>query len=228
MNSIQRTGGTAGIVAAALFVVLLATTFTYDPAAYSDPAKALEFAARQQGLRTVVGLAGVLAAVALVLFYAGLANRLRERTPARAQATYNFGVIGAVGLALGSLTDWLGIAYLVGYAAKDATAAQHAWVALTTVDIGFYGLAGLSLGISTIVAGWAVAQSGALRPATGWIAVVAGVIAFVATVAQAFVPPSSSVVFMAYLITGLLFLAWFGLAGSELRRMHAAVAMRRT
>lgn len=216
MSSIQRNAGTAGILTAVFFLILLAVTFRYDPAAFTDPVKALTFASEQRALKAVVGLVSILSSIALILFFAGLANRLADRTPTRAQATLYFGILGAAGLGIGSLLDWQGVAYLAGRVASDQTAAYHAWLALAAASTAIYGFAGALFGASTIAASWAVVSAGAMRRAIGWLGLLASLVLVVGTILPALVPESSFDSF--YIAAGVLLLIWFAWTGIELRR----------
>jgi hypothetical protein len=215
MTNVHRAAGTAGMLTAVLFVILLGTTFTYDPAAYTDPARALAFAQQAKGVRTVAGIAGVLSGIVLVIFFAGLADRLAGTTPLRAMLTRNFGVIGAAALALGSLIDWAGISFLTSF--KDQTAAQHAWVALFALDAGVYGLTGVFMGIAVLAAGSAMVGEHLLSARAGWLGIAAAAVIVVGTLLQS-VLPEASWVFAFYLVAGILFLIFFAWTGSALRR----------
>lgn len=216
MTNVHRAAGTAGLAAALLVLVLLGTTFTYDPAAYTDPARALAFAQQAKGLRTIVGVAGVLSGIALVIFFAGLADRLAGTTPLRAMLTRNFGIIGAAALALGSLVDWAGINFLASF--KDQTAAQHAWVAIFAIDAGVYGLSGAFMGIAVLAAGAAMVGEHLLNARAGWLGIAAAAVIVVGTVLQS-VLPDAPWVFAFYIVGGVLLLIWFAWTGAALRRV---------
>jgi hypothetical protein len=216
MTNVHRAAGTAGMLAALLFVILLGTTFTYDPAAYTDPARALAFAQQAKGLRTIAGISGVLSGIVLVIFFAGLADRLATTTPLRAMLTRNFGIIGAAALALGSLVDWAGISFLASF--SDQVAAQHAWVALFAMDAGIYGLTGAFLGIAVLAAGSAMVGERLLSRNAGWVGIGAAAVIIVGTLLQAVLPPDTPWLFAFYIGAGILFLIWFAWTGTALRR----------
>jgi|RifCSP19_3_1023858.scaffolds.fasta_scaffold33965_2 MFS family permease len=222
MNAIQRNGGSAGFVTAALFVILLVLSFSLDPSIFSDPERALAYAREQGTRRTAMGVAAIAGALALAVFVAGLADRLHPKTPTRGAMTYLFGLIGAIGLAFGSLVDWLGIGYLVGTAARDEIAVQHAWYAVSAVSAAAYGLAGIGLSAAAIAASWAIVAEVAMRSAIGWIGLAAAVIILVASAAQALVPPGTTVQFLSYVVGGILFVIWFAWTALELRRLPSS------
>lgn len=215
MRGVARAAGSAGIAAAVLFLILLGTTFSYDPAAYSDPAKALAFAQEAKILRTVVGLSGVLSGIVLVIFFAGLGDRLAASAPVRAVVTRYFGILGGAALALGSLVDWAGISFLASF--NDQVAAQHAWVALFALDAGIYGLTGAFMGLAVLAAGWAIVGTRVLSPTAGWLGILGAVIIVVGTVLAAILP-TAEWVFVFYIAAGVLLLIWFGWTGMALRR----------
>lgn len=65
---------------------------------------------------------------------------------------------------------------------------------------------------------WADIATGALRPAAGWIGILAAVVAIIGLVGQSVLPPESSTIFVVYMAAGILFLIWFAWVGRELRR----------
>lgn len=216
MTNVHRAAGTAGLAAALLFLILLGTTFTYDPAAYTDPVGALAFAQQAKGLRTIVGVTGVLSGIALVTFFAGLADRLAGTTPLRAMLTRNFGIIGAAALALGSLVDWAGINFLASF--KDQTAAQHAWVAIFAIDAGVYGLTGAFMGIAVLAAGSAMVGERLLSRNAGWLAIAGAITILIGTLLQGILPADTPWLFGFYIVAGVMLLIWFAWTGMALRR----------
>jgi hypothetical protein len=64
-------------------------------------------------------------------------------------------------------------------------------------------------GASILVAGWAIAATGALSPTLGWYAVVTGVVILLQFLTNA------PILFLAGIILAIVWLAW---AGSQLRR----------
>lgn len=218
MTAVSRAAGSAGFAAAILFVILLGTTFSYDPGAYNDPVKALAFAQQAKTLRAIVGLAGVLSGIVLVVFFAGLGERLAVGAPVRGMVTLYFGIIGGAALALGSLVDWAGMSFLASF--KDQVAAQHAWVALFAFDAGIYGLTGVFMGIAVLAAGSAMIGTRVLSATAGWLGILGAAIIILGTILGA-VLPTAEWVFVFYLAAGLLLLVWFGWTGLTLRRQMA-------
>ena len=216
MTSVQRAAGTAGLAVAVLFLILLGATAAYDPGAYNDPVRALAFAQQATGLRALVGTAGVLAGIALVIFFAGLGDRLGTGAPVRALLARYLGVIAGAALAFGSLVDWIGINSLASF--KDQTAAQHAWVAIFAFDAGIYGLTGVFLGIAVLAAGAAMVRERLVSAAAGWLALVGAAVIVLWIVLQGVVPADTTWLFAFYIVAGILLLIWFGWTGAALRR----------
>lgn len=216
MTAVHRAAGTAGIVIAILFAILLGTTASYDPAAYSDPVRALAFAQQATPLRTITGIAGVLAGIALVVFFAGLGDRLSTGAPVRALLAKYPGVIAGAALAFGSLVDWIGINSLASF--KDQTAAQHAWVAVFAVDAGIYGLTGIFIGLAVLAAGAAMVRERLVSATAGWLALTGAAVIILGTVLQGVLPADTPWLFAFYVVGGVPVLIWFAWTGFALRR----------
>lgn len=214
----QRTAGTAGLITAFLFILLLAASFGFDPKAFTDAEAALRMARERAALKAVVGVATTAAAASAILFFSGLGTMLASRAPTRGSAVRLFGAIGAAALALGTLNDWIGVGYLAGVAAKDQIAAQHGWVALMAVNAGAYSVAGFFIGAAVLATTWAVIGMRTLGRIVGWIGVTAAVAIVAAVVAQAGVAPDSPMLGAMYPISGGLLLLWFSCTGMALRR----------
>ncbi len=212
MDAIQRNGGTAGLVTAALLVLLLILIMStgLDPQAAADPARALSVIAQKRGLWEFTGIVGALSAAFGIVFTIGLFDRLKGRAPTRASAMLYFVIVGLGGYALSSLMQWVGGIQLADYAAKDQVAASHAWIALRAAIGGFNALGDAFAGASLLIAGWVVITTGGLNPTVGWVGVIAGIL----SVAGTFAPTSLSL-FLGSIVFVIIWLAW---AGSELRK----------
>lgn len=212
MDTTQRNGGTAGIVAAVLLVlfVLLMMSTGLDPQAAADPAKALPVIAQKHGLWVFTGIVGTLSAALGVMFTVGLSNRLKGQAPTRAAAILYFVIIGLGGYALSSLMQWVGGIQLAQYAGKDQVAASHAWLALHAAIGGANALGNAFVGAGLLIAGWAVIATALLNSTVGWVGVIAGLLSLVGIFA-----PTSLGVFLGSIVFVIVWLAW---AGSELRK----------
>ncbi len=207
----QQSAGTFGILAGISLGILFFLFFTSGatPETFTDPAKALPYVSQNAGrLRAIAGFAVITVAFA-VIFFAGLAAKLRDKTPTRATGVLYFGLLGLVGHGLGALLVWVGVPALADYAAKDQVAASHAWVAINALNTSLDGLGNLFTGLSILLAGWAITATGGMSTALGWYGVVAGVVTLLATLA-----PGVMIFFLGSFILPIIWLLW---AGNTLR-----------
>jgi hypothetical protein len=211
MDRLRTNGGTAGLVTAALLALLFISFMSsgFDPQTASDPAKAIPVLAGRPSLFALIGILAVLASGFGLVFTVGLWWRLREPAPTRAYATFVLALVGLTGHALGALILWRGGAAVVSAFARDQVAASHAWIAVGAIDHGVNALGDAFTGASILVAGWAIAATGALSPTLGWYAVVTGVVILLQFLTNA------PILFLAGIILAIVWLAW---AGSQLRR----------
>src|SRR2546425_12979037 len=147
MNPRPQTAGTAGNVAGVLLAVLFIMIMSSGirPEAMSDPAQMLSYASQNLGRWRNVGFVGLLATVAVVFYFPGLAARLRDRTPSRATGVLYFGVLGIGGHGLGAALQWAGDPLVAG--ATDKVAAGQAWLALNAVHAGLETFGSLGTGL---------------------------------------------------------------------------------
>jgi len=211
MDRVQTNGGTAGLVTAVLLALLFISFMSsgLDPQTSSDPAKAIPVLAGKPSLFAMIGILAVLASGFGLVFTIGLYSRLREGAPTRASALLALAVVGLTGHALGALVLWRGGATVVAAFGRDQVAASHAWIAVHAINSGVNGLGDAFTGASILVAGWAIAATGALSPTLGWYAVVTGVVVLLQFLTMA------PILFLAGIILAIVWLAW---AGSQLRR----------
>lgn len=211
----QRTAGTAGIVSAVGLVAVLALILSsgLTPEVLSDPAKALPYITQNPARWSAPSIIGAIVAGVAVLFVAGLANRLRERTPTRATAVLYLGLLGIAGHGFESIIRWVPSLQVAAYAGKDQVAAAHAWVALSAIQTGLGGIGNAFFGAAALVAGWAIISGRALPSTVGWVGVVAGLVDILAVFAPA------SPLFLLTIVLDLVWLAW---TGNALRRTAAA------
>src|SRR3989442_919933 len=128
MNPRTQSAGTCGIVAGIALAIafLLFISSGATPSTFADPAKALDFIGKNTSrLRLAIAFSLITIAFATV-FLAGLAAKLRDKTPTRATAVLYLGVLGPVGHAVGSMLFGTSAPLGVAYAAKDQVAAPHA------------------------------------------------------------------------------------------------------
>lgn len=207
----QQSAGTSGIIAGISLAVVffLFITSRAGPETFADPANALPFITQNSGrLRTIALLALITISFA-VIFVAGLAAKLRDKTPTRATGVLYFGILGLIGHGIGALMFWVGVPALVAYAAKDQVAVSHAWVAFGALNGSLDGFGNLFIGLSTLLAGWAIVGAGAMSSTLGWFGVVAGVVTALAAVA-----PGNQLIMMGSFVLPIIWLLW---AGNTLR-----------
>ena len=178
MDRVQQNGGTAGFITAiclALLFILFASS-GLDMQTAMDPAKALPMLGQKAGVFTAIGVLGLLASGFGLVFTIGLFARLRDKAPTRAAATLGLAVVGLTTHALGAALLWQGGAMLAALAGTDQTAAGHAWIALGAVNQGLMATGNAFTGASVLVAGWAIAGTGVMSTALGWLAIITGIV----------------------------------------------------
>jgi len=212
MDRVQRNGGTAGIVAGVLLIVLffLFMSLQITNAQFADPGFMVPLLSKNPGTFMGVGIVGALVAGFAVVFSIGLVYRLREKAPTRALASLYLAVLGLGAHAADSMVDWIGTRMVGLHAAKDAVAAGHAYVAVSAVALSLNAMANAFTGAALLVAAWAIIATGALRPLLGWVAVVAGVLNLVMVFGA-----EGELFFIGSLLFTIIWLVW---AGFELRR----------
>ncbi len=203
----QQSAGTLGIVAGSALAVLflLYITSGASPQTFADPAKALPFVTQNAGrLRAIAALA-VITVAAATFFVAGLAAKLRDKTPTRATGVLYFGILGLAGHGLNALLTLLGGPAVAAHAAADQVAASHAWVAINALSASLDGFGNLFIGLSILLAGWAITSAGAMSSALGWYGVVTGAVTLLAGVA-----PGSMLLVVGSFVLPIIWLLWVG------------------
>lgn len=207
----QQSAGTSGIAAgialAILFFLFLTSGATNET--FADPSKALPYITENSGRLRSIALLSIITVSLAVLFTAGFAGKLRDRAPTRATGVLYFGILGLVGHGLSALMFWLGVPALAAYAAKDQVAASHAWVAISALNAGLDGFGNLFVGLSILLAGWAIVNTGGMSKALGWYGVVAGALTVLYIVA-----PGVQLLFLGSFVLPIAWLVW---AGNTLR-----------
>jgi hypothetical protein len=179
----QQTAGTlgvlAGIILAILFILFMSAGITMET--FADPAKALPQLTADAGRFRAIGALSVITVALATLFVVGLAARLRDKTPTRAAGVLYFGVLGLVGHGLGGMVFWAGLPMIIARAATDQASAGQAWVTINALTTALDGFGNAFVGLSILLAGWAITSSAALSSALGWYGVVAGALVVLAT-----------------------------------------------
>jgi hypothetical protein len=203
-----RVAGIAGILAGLAltgeFVFFALSGF--NQATFNDPSTALPFL-RDHGVYVRVAvLFGATGIVLTLVFLAGLAAVLRERTPTLSVGTLLFGIVGNVGDGLVALSFWLGIPAFLDLATRDQSAAHTGWGAFAALTSGFQGFGNLFLGMSLLAAGLAIVTRRALPLAVGVVAILAGVAAVAGVLGI-----GTSIAFIASLALVIVFRVWAGI-----------------
>lgn len=172
----MQTAGTMGIIAgiAILIGFGLFATSGFTPAVQADPAKAIEWVNANLGRLRLTVVFFLISVGTAAIFVAGLAEKLRARTPTRAAATLYLAILGLVGFGIGGLLFWRSMPTIA--ATSDPVAAQHAWVAVYAVDQATDGFGSLFTGLATLFAGWAIVETKVLNSTLGWFGLLAGVV----------------------------------------------------
>src|SRR2546428_1636932 len=164
MNPRPQTAGTAGIVAGVLLAVLFIMIMSSGirPEAMSDPAQMLSYASQNLGRWRNVGFVGLLATIAVVFYFPGLAARLRDRTPSRATGVLYFSVLGIGAHGVDSALTWAGDPTVTKIA--EPAAALASWVAISAVHTALQTFANVAIGLVLLLAGWAASHNQAVSP----------------------------------------------------------------
>lgn len=214
MRPRQQSAGAAGIVGGlflAVAFVLLATSGA-SPDTFSDPAKGLQFASQNSGRLRAISILAIIAVAFFIPFIAGLAGRLYDGAPTRSTAVLYFGLLGLAFRGFYTLMFYAGFPALVASAARDQVAASHAWVASDALLIALDGIGRLFLGLSALLAGWAIVTTKALSGGLGWFSMLTGILLVLAALV-----PAAALFFG----SSVLLIIWFVWAGSALRKAPA-------
>ena len=160
-------------------------------------------------IRLVASIA-ILAVATAAVFVAGLASALQERTPTRATSVLYFGLGGLAGHTLGAFTVLAAYPWLISVAATDQVSATHAYVAINGLTMASDGIGNFFVGLSTLLAGWAITATPGFGAALGWFGIITGFVTALAGLA-----PQVSALHLGSFILPIVWLVW---AGSALRR----------
>jgi hypothetical protein len=178
MNSIMRTAGAAGLIAAGLLIAETSAFLLsgWSPPRFADPAQAMgliQVGGDTLRASAVFGFAGLVATVYLL---AGLATLLSKGSPAMATGQLYLGLIGVAGHSLVPLTLWIGIPAFVDLKARNLALAQSGWAAFAPISNGAHGIGTLFMGCSMVLAGAALAKQPGWTRAAGACGFAAGLL----------------------------------------------------
>lgn len=213
MSPRRQTAGTMGIIAgiAILIVSILIFTSGISPKTFADPGNALSFLGDNAARLRLIGYLIIVSVATAVVFVAGFASVLQERTPTRATAALYFALGGLGSFALSAFVVLGAFPWLVQTAARDQVSAAHAFVAVYGLNAALEGAGNLFIGLATLFAGWAATIVPAFGAALGWFGAFAGVVTALAGLA-----PQVVVLYLGSFFLPAVWLVW---AGYALRRL---------
>jgi len=223
MNSLQRSGGVAALIAAATYVVGMVLLFSVlAPSGYgmddADPAQIVGFLAANQVLMYSWNLIiYVVNAICLVVLSLALFERLRDGAPGLAQVATAFGLIWAT-LVLGSgMIANINLGETVAlFPINPEQAAEH-WKILDTVEEGLGGGNEIVGSLWVVLLSWAALRSAIGPRVLNFLGLVIGV-AGLATIVPVLSDTGAA-------IFGLGFIVWFIWIGIVLLGRRSSVTL---
>lgn len=207
--------GWCGIAAGAGLAVEAALWIAsgWSPATFASPDAAIEFMSTGGAELRWASLAGFANLALLVAFNIGLCAHLAGRTPTAAAVSLWLGMIGITVHLLVPLSHWYGVPILVEAGLRDRQAAEASWTALYIVAHEAAGGGGkLFIGLSMVVAGWAIAVHRALPMLLGWLCLATGVAEAITILAPGTpVSPLANALFMPGLLLSIVVRVALGL-----------------
>jgi len=226
MKDLQKIGGVAALIEAAIFVAAMVIFFTFFASALPsadypsldvDPVENVAFLVDNQAIMYAFYLvvyvvwAALLVVVALALY-----ERLKTASPAMAQTATAFALIWA-GLIIGTgMVANSGAGVLVDVYDRDPAQAGTVWLALHSVQQGLGGEAEIVGSLWILLVSWAALQAGGLSRALAYFGVVvsvAGLVTVVPTLRELAGP-----------VFGLGNIVWFAWLGIDILRGSQSAA----
>jgi hypothetical protein len=211
VNSFQKKGGMAALMAAAAFVVGFALYFTVlASAGYGslavDPMQHVAFLAANQSIMYLWNLIiYVIFGVFLVVLALALHERLKSAAPAMIQTATAFGLIWA-GLVIASgMVANIGTAVVVELYGQDAVQAVSVWLALTVMVEGLGGGNEIVGGLWVLLVSLAALRAGELPKALNYLGIVIGVAGLITVV------PALGEAGAIFGLGSILWFAWLGI-----------------
>jgi len=172
---------------------------------FNDPAVALPYLDQGGAMLRIAVLFGAAGVGLWTVFAIGLAARLQRRTPARAVASLYLTLLGNAGDGLVALTFFVGSTIFGQLAASNQAAASSAWPAFAAVTAGFQAFGNVFLGLSLLVAGWAIWSGSALSRPLGALGILTGIVTLTGVLAVA-------AAYLVALLLAVIFRLWAGIA----------------
>lgn len=208
----QKAGGLAALYLAAAFVVAMPyfLMFVKYPSVVDPVEKVALLVGNHDSMQVMYLITYVIFGLALAVLALALHARLRDATPALAQAATAVGLIWAVVLVASGMIFNAGVAAVVGLHGTDPAQAVAAWQAIEPVAQGLGGSGGELLGgLWVLLVSVAALRTGALPKVLSWLGVAIGAAGVVSVV------PALSDVAYGF---GLLVIVWFAWLGVALLR----------
>ena len=207
ISDLQRLGGIAALIEAALYVTGFALFLTVlDPSGYEGHVQRVAFLADNQVAWYITNLLiYVVFGVVLVVLVLALHARLKNSSPAIMQTATAFGLIWA-GLVIASgMIANIGNSTVVGLFSENQDQAVSLWLAIITVQEALGGGNEIVGGLWVLLLSWAALSAGKLPKVLNYIGVLVG-LAGILTVVPAF-----DVLMDVFGLGQIVWFAWLGI-----------------
>jgi hypothetical protein len=207
INDLQKLGGIAALIEAALYVTGFALFLTIlDPSGYVGHVQQVAFLADNQVASYIANLLiYVVFGVVLVVLVLALHARFKNDSPAIMQTATAFGLIWA-GLVIASgMIANIGNSTVVGLFSENQDQAVALWLAIVTVQEALGGGNEIVGGLWVLLLSWAALSAGKLPKVLNYIGVLVG-LAGILTVVPAF-----DVLMDVFGLGQIVWFAWLGI-----------------
>lgn len=210
-----KTAGIAGIATglALLGEFVFFMLSGYSPTTFNNPDTAIVFLRSSETFLRLAVLFGITGVAIRMIYVAGLAAKLKAKSPNTAVATLYFGIIGGVGHGLVAMSFYLGFPLFIALAGSNPAAAGNSWGAFTAITSGFQGFGNFFLGLMLLVSGLAIISQKALPKGVGIVGILAGSASILGVFTTA--TPLAAIGYMAFmpsLILAMVFDVWAGIS----------------
>jgi hypothetical protein len=192
MRDLQKVGGVAALIEAAIFVAAMVVFFTFFasalpsadfPSLEVDPVENVAFLVNNQAIMYAFYLVVYVAWAALLVVLAlALYQRLKTGSPAMAQTATAFALIWAGLIIATGMVANTSAGVLADVYGRDPAQAGTIWLALHSVQQGLGGEAEIVGSIWILLVSWAALRTGELTRALNYVGVVVGVAGLITVV----------------------------------------------
>jgi len=216
MNNLQKLGGLAALYEAIAYIAgMVFFIGVVNYIAVEDPIQKVALLVDNQGMMTLINLIiYVVFGIALVVLSLALHDRLRQGSPAIAQAATAFGLIWATVVIASGMIFNIGMGVVTELYSTDPAQAATVWLAIHAVFNGIGGGVEVLGGLWTLLVSWAALRTGSFSKALNGLGTVVG-LAGIATIVPAF-GEIGGIVF------GLGQIVWFAWLGIVMLRSQSA------